>query len=75
MREIPLSRGLIALVDDEDYFVLSQYSWHASESRGKFYAMRNSHGEGNASTTPMMHREILGVTDPAIEVDHRDRMA
>lgn len=73
MREIPLSRGLVALVDDEDYVALSQYSWHVSESRGKFYAMRNSHGEGNVSTTPMMHREIIGVTDPTIEVDHKDR--
>ena len=29
MKEIPLSQGKIALVDDEDYADLSQFKWHA----------------------------------------------
>lgn len=30
MREIELTKGQIALVDDEDYDELFQYKWHAS---------------------------------------------
>lgn len=29
MREIPLTRGLVALVDDADYDALVVFSWHA----------------------------------------------
>jgi hypothetical protein len=56
MKEIPLSRGLVAMVDDEDFSWLSQWSWVASKgSRGKYYAVRR---EG--PLTILMHREILG---------------
>jgi hypothetical protein len=29
MKEIPLTQGKAAIVDDEDYGWLSQYKWHA----------------------------------------------
>jgi hypothetical protein len=29
-KELPLSRGLVAVVDAEDYLRLSQYKWHAT---------------------------------------------
>lgn len=40
IRYIPLTRGLFAIVDAEDYEWLSQYKWHAQRSRSKraFYA-------------------------------------
>jgi hypothetical protein len=40
MKEIPLSNGLTAKVDDEDYEWLSRYNWYAyyDPQRGKTYA-------------------------------------
>lgn len=55
MREIPLTRSLVALVDDEDYESLSAYKWHARKDGYRFYAAR-SHG----GSTILMHRVLLG---------------
>lgn len=40
MKEIQLTQGLIALVDDEDYERLNQFKWHASKHGCTFYANR-----------------------------------
>ncbi len=47
MKQIRLSKGLYALVDDEDFDWLNQWSWYAShESRGtKWYAVRREKGK------------------------------
>lgn len=73
--EIKLSRGLVALIDECDFIFVSKYKWHASESNNTFYALRpNADGWNRGEcTTPAMHREILSITDPRIEVDHVDR--
>jgi hypothetical protein len=46
LKQIRLSKGLYALVDDDDFEWLSQWSWYAShESRGtKWYAIRREKG-------------------------------
>lgn len=84
MREITLSRGKVALVDDEDYDRVNALKWHwhpGNTSHVKNggqvptgYANRRHKSGG--PTTPM-HRFILGLTDldgidnsPDIEVDH-----
>lgn len=72
MKEIKLSRGLVALVDDEDYADLSQFKW-AADARG--YAVRNlprtKPYERNG--TEFMHRRILGlVKGDGMDVDHID---
>lgn len=41
MKTIELTKGLFALVDDQDFQYLSQWKWNASESQsGRFYARR-----------------------------------
>ena len=40
MKEIPLTRGMISLVDDEDHEYLTQFNWTAHKQRpaNKYYA-------------------------------------
>ena len=66
-REIPLTKGAVAIVDDEDYERLSAYRWHLA---GRRYAARTVKRGGRTSKI-WMHREIIGAADDAI-VDHRD---
>lgn len=65
MKQIPLSRGLFAIVDDADYEWLMQWKWFASETRGKgtgfFYAARQTPHPTKKGKQAMvyMHRAIL----------------
>lgn len=43
MKEIPLSQGKVALVDDEDYKYLKLFKWYAKESKKSWYAVRMEH--------------------------------
>jgi len=63
VKEIPLTQGKVALVDDADYEWLMQWKWHASRSgsNGVFYAVRTE-GPKGGSTRIYMHREILGLS-------------
>lgn len=65
--QIPLTRGLVALVDDEDAGWLSRFKWCAMPKRLAFYAMRTVYG--GKSKTVYMHRLILGAPQ-GVEVDH-----
>lgn len=70
MKQIPLTKDMVALVDDSDFDWLSASKWHAhkdSNTQNEYYAMRK-HPEKNS--TQAMHRVILGLTDPEINVDH-----
>ena len=65
-REIPLTKGKVALVDDGDYESLNKHKWTALKNYNTFYAKRESGGK-----TIYMHRVILG-TQPGFETDHID---
>lgn len=78
MKEIPLTQGKVALVDDADYEWLNQWKWTLSYSkRGeakRFYAITSVWcGAGSKRKWFSMHRLIAGATDPKVRVDHRDR--
>ena len=75
MREIRLTQGQVAIVDDEDYEFLSKFKWHAvKHSKDRtFYAVRNSKPDAAGKRRLVyMHRFILGITI-GVEVDHEDR--
>ena len=59
MKQIPLTQGKFALVDDEDYEYLMQWRWYYDHG----YAIRNtfvSRAEGKQTNKrTYMHREIL----------------
>ena len=65
MKEIQLTQGKTALVDDEDYEYLSQWKWTANFSKGKFYARRHL---GNRKYLSM-HKDLI-LSD--LDVDHID---
>ena len=71
MKEIKLSQGKIAMVDDEDFENLNNYKWFAYKDFETFYA-RRSYTENGIKHTIDMHRQILKLSDSKIQVDHAD---
>ncbi len=72
MKEIKLTRGFVALVDDEDFEFLNQWKWRANGHGDWQYAIRNFSLGGGKKKIVKMHRQILGITDSKILCDHRD---
>ncbi len=72
MKVIELTQGKVALVDDEDFEQLNRYKWCANKNFNNFYALRTVVLKGGRHKTIKMHREILGLADPKILIDHRD---
>jgi hypothetical protein len=71
MKEIQLTRGKVALVDDADYEWLSQTKWCAHQQKpGSFYA-KCANPDPRGPKLLRMHRVILGA-DPSMQVDHID---
>lgn len=67
MREIGLTQGQVALVDDEDFDRLSQHKWFAQATQtGGFYAARY-----DVDHLVLMHREVNN-TPGGLLTDHRD---
>lgn len=84
IRHIPLTRNQHAVVDARLYEWLIQWSWYAMKIPGKekYYAVRAvpypkdkseaREGRHCLQTCLYMHRFILGVTDPEVQVDHKE---
>lgn len=71
MKEIPLTQGFVALVDDEDYEWLNQDSWCVVHRKHADYAGRSHYINSVYQGFILMHRVILAVSDGA-DVDHKD---
>jgi hypothetical protein len=78
MKEIQLSQGYVAQVDDADYpMLMDGPKWHARIDRYKgggirnVYAIRSIRLDGKR-ITQMMHRFLLDVTDPKVQIDHKN---
>ena len=67
MKEILLTRGLVAIVDDDDFEELSIYKWNVLKGKYTFYAVRTS-----GARCILMHRQILGVSERTTLTDHRN---
>lgn len=71
MKEIKLTQGKVALVDDDDYDALVLRKWRAvnHDRNGRWYAFGSSgYGRGNTHTI-RMHRIILSAPE-GVDVDH-----
>ena len=58
MKEIMLTQGKVALVDDEDFETLNESKWHAYRSRKTFYAARHGSRQ-DGRKYEKMHRVVL----------------
>lgn len=64
MKKIKLTQGKYALIDDEDWLVVSSKKWHANFNRKRFYAATTLKGK-----TIYMHQCILWCPN-GMTVDH-----
>lgn len=71
MKEIKLTQGKVALVDDEDYEYLNQWFWQAHKHRNTCYAVRSEKIFNGKRPGIKMHRVILN-TPSELQVDHKD---
>ncbi len=68
MKEIPLTQGQVALVDDQDYEELSRHKWSAFKS-GKTWYARRGFGPRSHQKQVYMHQQILN-PPPGLQCDH-----
>jgi hypothetical protein len=72
-REVPLSRGLVALVSPEDYDRVMAHKWMARLENRTWYALRDLPRQPGQRfrSKEKLHRFILGA-GPGDVIDHRD---
>ena len=70
MKQIELTQGKVALVDDEDFERLNQFKWFAARYRHYWYAKRSIRVKGKVVAIHM-HREIMNAPE-GMSVDHRN---
>jgi hypothetical protein len=71
VKQIELTKGQVALVDDDDFDEINKYEWHATyQAKTKsFYAARTA-PRGEVPRRIYMHRQIMNAK-PGEEVDHK----
>lgn len=70
MKEIPLTQGRVALVDDADYEWLNQWKWYAVKYPNNFYAVSSAINiKSQKYKRIRMHRLILN-TPKNMDTDH-----
>lgn len=67
MKQVNLTKGYYAIIDENDFEILSSYSWQISSKGYAKTRINSSNGEANYQ---YMHRLILGIKDSKIWVDH-----
>lgn len=69
MKTVFLTRGQVAIVDDEDFEKVSKHKWYAlARKGGGFYAARGVRPKDAPRGLELLHNFILGVKG----VDHKD---
>jgi hypothetical protein len=68
LKTIPLTKGQIAIIDDEDYERISAFKWCCAYGRETFYGKR-AYGFQSEHITVLLHRFILNAPKD-MQVDH-----
>ncbi len=69
-KQIPLTQGKVAIVDDADFEWLNQWKWYACKKHYCWYAVRTQWQDGKNKQI-QMHREILKPLAD-MQTDHKD---
>ncbi len=77
MKEIPLTRGQFAIIDDEEYSDVVRFKWYAKKTNGVYYVYRTipMNDDYGAAKEPL-HRRIMRLgswRDSPVMVDHINR--
>lgn len=72
MREITLTRGKVALIDDADFERVSQFKWCAVIREHVTYAIRFTSRANGKRKVVQLHRFVLGIKAQQVKVDHKD---
>jgi hypothetical protein len=74
MKELKLTKGYVAIVDDEDFEIVSQWHWSATKCCDKVYARRTQR-YGNKKVQVYLHRYLMNIhlCDKTVFCDHKDR--
>jgi hypothetical protein len=72
MKTIPLSQGLVAKVDDDDFDRVAAVKWSATRHGKIVYAQRKIRNSSGRNTSLLLHRFVMNVVNPKIYVDHAD---
>lgn len=70
MKEIVLTQGKVAVVDDDLYEELNQFNWHALKGKHTFYAKRWSPTIRGKRHPIWMHHEVIGKPPKGFMIDH-----
>jgi len=71
MVEVPLTQNKVALIDDEDWIVISRFDWYAHKEGRTWYAYSNVKHRDGRRTVIKMHRLLMSARSGQ-RVDHRD---
>ncbi len=71
MREIKLTQGKVALVDDSDFDLINSCKWYAVRVCNTTYACRGLGPQGNQRHFSI-HQVLLGRSLYGLEIDHID---
>lgn len=72
MKQLKLSNGNFALVDDEDFESVNQFRWSEKPSLKTSYACSGIKQSDGKFKNISLHRFILKINNPKIYVDHKD---
>ena len=74
MKEIQLTQGKVAIVDDDDFKRLNKYKWYTvtvDKDANKYYAARSTWINKKVGCQKMSH-VVLNIVDTSTIVDHKD---
>ena len=76
MKEIPLTQGKIALVDDGDFESVSRFKWHAHFDGYNWYAKKKNGIQGTRKRgvvhKPIAMHNFIMEPPPGVVIDHKD---
>ena len=70
MKEIKLTQGQVAFVDDEDFEYLNKFKWHALKRGQRYYAMKRIYLGKYKYSAISMHKFIIGKPQSGFDIDH-----